>query len=632
LTASEDDIRPPFRADIEGLRGIAILLVVAYHTAVPGIAAGYIGVDVFFVLSGYLITWLLLREHEATGRIAFARFYARRARRLLPAVFVMLAITIATAFIVYSPPEQRIIARSALATAAYVSNLLFAGNATNYFSAQLADDPLLHTWSLAVEEQFYLVWPALMLVALRRKRWTVPVMAAVAAASFAWCVSLTRTEQPLAFFLSPPRGWEFCVGALALVIGGKTPRWLGALGAGAIVAAAVLFDRTTPYPGYAALLPALATACVLRAPPRWLCNRALTHVGRISYSLYLWHWPVLVVAAAVVPGSATTRLACVGLAILLAEASYRWIERPIRAQPVLVAKPRLTLSMAAVVTVIGVVAAGTWRHVASVEAGSGPQAIIAAAKTDSPRIDPCFSDFLSTDVVECTFGVADAEDTVALFGDSHVAQWLPALEPIARANRWKIVTLLKAACPTADAPFVYPLLRRRYVECDAWRPRAIERLRSLHPHLIIESNSQWYPASSAVSPAAWQDGLRRTLTALRGAGRVIHIADTPRPDFDVPDCLARADWRRRWDSIDCAFAQDKALDARVRRIERDATHDLPDVTFVDLNADICPAAMCPARRNGVIVYQDSNHLTATFVRTLVPALEREVMSARADPP
>jgi peptidoglycan/LPS O-acetylase OafA/YrhL len=618
-----DETRPPFRPDIEGLRGVAILLVVAYHAGVPGIGGGYVGVDVFFVLSGYLITWLLLCESDATGRIDLVRFYARRARRLLPAVAAMLAVTVAAAFIVYSPAEQRVLARSALATAAYVSNLWFAHNVTDYFGAQVAEDPLLHTWSLAVEEQFYLAWPALMLLALRWKRWRLVIVAALALASLAWCVWLTRKAQPLAFFLSPTRGWEFCVGALALLVRPAVKlAWVGALGLAAILAAALAFDRTTAYPGFAALVPVLGTACVLRAPPRLLSNRALLHVGRVSYSLYLWHWPVLVIAAAIVPLSAALRSVCVAAALVLAELSYRYVEHPVRVNAALVRKPRLALSMALTVTLASLATAQLWRHVASLEALSGPQARIAAAKADTPGIDRCFADFFGTDVVECTFAAADSGVTVVLFGDSHVAQWFPALEPIARAHGWKLVTLLKAACPPEDVQFIYPALQRRYVECETWRANALARVQSLKPHLVIESSSQWYPMSSAVSLDAWQHGLRRTMEALRTSGHVVHIADTPRPDFDVPDCLARAQWRRRWDATTCAFPQDKALDAEVRRVEREATRDLAHVTFVDLNAQICPGEQCAAQRGDIIVYQDSNHLTATFVRSLVPALER----------
>ncbi|MEL6778394.1 MAG: acyltransferase [Cyanobacteria bacterium J06597_16] len=296
--------KPAFRPDIEGLRAIAILLVIAYHAHVPGFKGGYIGVDMFFVLSGYLITWLLIHEAEETGTINLVRFYARRARRLLPALLLVLAVTIGISAVLYAPFEQQALAHTALATAAYLSNAYFAQTAVDYLGTALETNPLLHTWSLSVEEQFYLVWPLLVAFAAgvsnRRTRQQSPQkvslnrknillwMGALTLGSFILSVYLTDVRQPLAFFLSPARAWEFSIGALAILIPtgrfpfqqqpakqsptSKDPRAFGTLseivgwlGLGGILTAVLWFDETTLFPGTAAVLPAIATVLVLRA-------------------------------------------------------------------------------------------------------------------------------------------------------------------------------------------------------------------------------------------------------------------------------------------------------------------------------------------------------------------------------
>ena len=258
-----------FRSDIQGLRGLAILLVVCYHAHLSSVSGGFIGVDVFFVLSGFLITGLLFKEFDATGDIRLGEFYARRIRRLLPASAVVLVATVLTAVLILSPLEQLNLASSGVATALYVSNLFFLRQSTDYLASPPEDNPFLHTWSLSVEEQFYLVWPTviLLLIKLTRSRRTcVGAMALIAMASFVLNVWLTGFAQPWAFFGSPARVWEFAAGGLVAV----TPLTLGHgrerlraissfVGLAMIVVAAATFDRDTTFPSVAALLPVVGT-------------------------------------------------------------------------------------------------------------------------------------------------------------------------------------------------------------------------------------------------------------------------------------------------------------------------------------------------------------------------------------
>ncbi len=368
MTAGEPGGDTRFRTDLQGIRAIAVILIVLYHAGVTGLSGGYIGVDVFFVLSGYLITGLLVRELDSSGRIAISSFYARRARRILPASFVVLVVTLVASAVVLSPIHFASTSKDVAAAAIYVPNIRFALEQTDYWHPA-SISPVLHFWSLGVEEQFYLLWPTFLLLAWRfagrSTRGLAFWVCAATAASLVLGVLLTPARPTAAFYLLPTRAWELGVGAM-LVFADRRFRampaslsslaaWLGLLMIGA---ATVLFDSSTPFPGVAALLPVVGTAMLVAAgasgrrawPQPFLASRPMQYAGRISYSLYLWHWPLLVLgavfAAAVTPA---VRVPIeVGLAVLLAAATYRWVEDPLRVGRLIGTVPRRNLSIAAV--------------------------------------------------------------------------------------------------------------------------------------------------------------------------------------------------------------------------------------------------------------------------------------------
>ncbi len=663
--------RARFRPDVEGVRAIAILLVVAYHAGIRPFSGGYVGVDVFFVLSGYLITWLLVAEAQERGTIHLGRFYARRARRLLPALAVVLLFTIVAGAMIYAPMEHGEIANTSIATAAYASNLYFAHHAADYFGSALRTNPLLHTWSLSVEEQFYLVWPMFVMFAFGVLRWQrgapsrrrlLVWMALLAAPSLVLCVILTYVRQPWAFFSSPARAWEFAVGAVAVLVpatprAGRPPsRWravrvareaMGAgtwavhlpgwFGLGAILLAAVLFRNATPFPGAAVLLPVAGTVLLLRveavAGTSWLgtllASRPMQLIGRLSYSWYLWHWPVFVLAIAAYGWPGTYGM--VGLALLsllLAAASYHLVENPIRHHRLLAGHPGRSLAMAAAVAVLSITTALAWRAAAAAWQRSPKLIAYTRAGRDDPEIYAmgCGASLYSATLVECTTGPDGASHVAVLVGDSHAAQWYGMVHAIAARDGWKVITMIKADCPAVNASYFADRIGRMFTECDAWRAAALRRIAQLSPELVIVGT---YTSRYPFTADEWEAGTTSVVDALSRAGRhLILVRDPPHPSFDVPVCLAESVWRARFlPRRPCTFRNindSTSREAMAYRAQRDAVGHVSNATILDMTRHICHRSSCDVVSDGVVVFRDVNHLTQAFVARLGDEFSRYV--------
>nr|MBA3286778.1 acyltransferase [Acidimicrobiia bacterium] len=358
-----------FRADVEGLRAVAVVAVVAFHLRLGGFAGGFVGVDVFFVVSGYLITRLLLSEVGRTGRISLPAFWARRARRLLPASALVLVVTVVASRWMLNPLAQRSVAADALAAGGFVVNFVFANRLGDYFGAQLGalePSPLLHVWSLAVEEQFYLLWPVTLLLLTRRprqyRRLVLAVVLGVAVASLVASVWMTDHHPTWAFYLLPARMFELLAGAAVAVAGGAFTTVnamyraaLGWFGLAGILVAVGTYDASTPFPGTAALLPVLCTVLVLTAggrggaasgPVLVLGHPVAGWIGTRSYSIYLWHWPALVLGQAKFgPLGLPSRVVVVAASVGLAALTYRIVENPVRHHRWLAARPGRGLAL-----------------------------------------------------------------------------------------------------------------------------------------------------------------------------------------------------------------------------------------------------------------------------------------------
>ena len=660
-----------FRADVEGLRGLAVLLVVLFHADVPGFHGGYIGVDVFFVISGYLITRLLLEERVTTGGVSFARFYARRARRLLPSAALVIVTTTIASVLILSPVLVRPVVHDGLSAGLFASNFRFAGRAADYFASQRAPSPFLHFWSLSVEEQFYAVWPALLVVlAFRRHvdpRRVLAVLAGVFVLSLVASIVVTGTDRAAAFYLLPTRAWELAAGGL---LAGWSPSNRGArhargaialLGVVVVLVAAVLFDPASAFPGWIALAPVLGTVVVIAAAPsletlagRLLGSGPMPWVGRRSYVLYLWHWPLLVLVPIAIGTTLSlgARLAvCLG-ALVLADATHRLLERPVHESRWMIRPPRRGLVVGAAIVTFTVLVAGVALAAAprlegtrTIAATSRPQHVdevqraleralstravpanldpaLTEIDSDAPAIfsDGCNAGFEDTDPPACSFGTRRARTKVVLMGDSHAGQWFPALDALARRDGFALVPMTKSSCPAPDITVPRSDLDPAgspYPECDAWRQRALARIRKLRPAVVIFSSSYGYGRFAA--PPQWQAGYERTLRAVEGrAGRVIVLGDVPYiGPASVPECVSE----HVDDVRACGKSRADAVNEELLAVEHEVAIEA-GAGSVDPSDWVCTAATCPVIVGRTLVWRDNNHLTSAYVRWLTDVLAR----------
>jgi peptidoglycan/LPS O-acetylase OafA/YrhL len=669
------DHRTYFRSDIEGLRAVAIGVVLLYHAGVPAAQGGFIGVDVFFVISGFLITGLLLREWRTDGRIDLQTFYARRFRRLLPAALLTIVVTVIASWLILSNLRFPGVAGDAASAALYVSNIRFATNAIDYLGAEVAPSPILHFWSLSVEEQYYLFWPLIVLLSLRLlalRRFGFVVLAMIVV-SFAAALLWTDLAAPWAFFSLPTRAWELGVGALIAVgllrLPQRTPPLLTAslvwIGLAVIGAGVLVIGPGTPYPGTAALIPVVGTALAIigggaaeTLPSRLLAMRVPRWIGRISYSLYLWHWPLLVLVPITLGvDSLALNLALVGVAVVIAAASTELVEVPIRSGRALPAPPRTSLIVAgsaSLVVAIGAVTAGAVvlgpatppavaEQVAPLGGGELPSGVLAGpvpvdlvpglkqAYWDLPAgyDDGCHLDYPDVDLPACAYGVQDGQRSVLLVGDSHAQQWLPALQRLADERGWRLRAITKSGCPLVEATVWNSSLKRAYRECDEWRARVLQAVDDDAPDVVLVASADMYDivaedggllkdgaGGAAAEAAAWDAGLARSLSALaeRAPGVVAVLADTPRVGYDPADCLAT-----KPDVGDCDASRERMVDEGYAAREA-AAADEAGVAVIPTADWVCTEDACPLVRGPYLVFRDAHHLTATFAAQLAPRL------------
>jgi peptidoglycan/LPS O-acetylase OafA/YrhL len=671
------------RKDIEGLRAVATFLVLPYHAGLMLFPGGFVGVDVFFVISGFVITGQLMKEADREGRVSLLGFYARRAKRLLPASAVVLAATAVMTWLWVPKIRWEVIGGDIVSSALYFVNWRLADRSVDYLAEDITPSPVQHYWSLAVEEQYYLVWPILVLVAVlaakrfgvRRNAALLVGLALVAVPSLLWAGHLATAEPERAYFVTTVRMWEFAIGALVALLATRLDRMPGKPaiamawgGLALVLVSARVYDAAMTWPGYYALLPTVGAGLFIaggvaagkHGPVALVGNRFLLFIGYLTYSLYLWHWPLLIVAREHFGGiSVTTGLLIVAFSIVPAWLTFHLVENPLRNARALATDRRLALSVGANATLLGVAAGLALVVVLSNQLAPAPagNAQGAAVLSSSPTRDAsainrtadegitpdplqatkdvpglyaegCQVDVSSAEPVSCTYGSPDAATTIAVVGDSKAAQWVPAFERLVQVRDWRVVTYTKSACQFATIET--SLEGEVYRSCRDWTDNVLAELTGPdRPDFVVTAGQRSEGVVGGedgdldLSEDAMVGALVDTWTQLEDAGaKVISLADTPQTFSEVYACVAE----HTDDLSACSYDRQSGIEASGAPTQQEAAA-AAGVPFIDLTDFICPATDCPPVIGNVLIYRQGSHLTKTYVETLAPRLDQALRRA-----
>ncbi len=668
------------RPDIQGLRALAVVLVVAFHAglSVPG---GFTGVDVFFVISGFVITAMILREVDQTS-LSFVGFYARRVRRILPASALTISVVALASIAAISPSAQRTTGTTGIAGSLFTANMLLSRARNGYFDVSPTSNPLLHIWSLSVEEQFYLVFPALLvvgfLIARRRFPTTDPrrvvgaIVGVVAGGSFlvswymtnhSFAVGGLSFNSQTAFYLAPTRAWEFAIGALiALVIPMivRLPRAiapaLACAGIALVAVGAWGISGTTPFPGNAALLPVIGTAFLIVAGSvaanpisRVLSLRPLTRIGDLSFSWYLWHWPFIVFASALFPAEGRAPFIAAVISVLPAWLSFKYLETPIRLDTRI--RGRRALTVAAICIVVPAGCSLVLLHAPKPPQSTATKTFLVstgrAHQTERRRCNQGVP--VAGLPARCTWSVSPSHGRVILIGDSNAGHFV---EPAARASNTLGYDLTVATFP--DCPFVDLVVQ------NAVRPAAIQRCRNFvtqslrqivaeKPSLVMLAASGPLYLTSKTSfrdpttgeqattsdrkAALWSTGLARILDQLTTA-RIPTLLIRTVPQWESWDARSCAEARAYLAPRSCGTDQTRAEVAAFRSrnvaAENRALRTVPAVTAVDFTDALCSPKQCTTNRQNLWLYKDGRHLSVAGALTLTDRF-RAAIRAHARP-
>jgi peptidoglycan/LPS O-acetylase OafA/YrhL len=659
-----------FRPDVEGLRAVAVLLVVLYHANVAHLTGGYVGVDVFFVISGFVITGLLLRERQRSGRTSIIDFYARRCRRILPAATVVILATVLATYAVLGVVTGNATADDGRWAAAFLANFHFESIGTNYLTASRPPSPLQNYWSLSVEEQFYLVYPTLFLLVAGAKRLaTFRVRIAVAlvvviVASYWLSVAQTASNPSLAYFSPLTRAWELALGALVAV--GTT--WLRRLprpaaaaltwgGLAAVLAAGFAFDAETAYPGSLVAIPVVGAALILAggaAVPSagaesLLGTRPFQWFGRRSYSLYLWHWPLLIIAAERVGKTSLPvgeSLLLVLVAVVISAASYRLVENPLRhlrlaSRTSVLAG--LTLLLTTIVVLSVFIAAETANNSDGRVVPVANEQVLLGQVAAAPRITrvpasirpalstaptdwggayeslSCTANASEVSEPICPLGDPNGSRLMVLYGDSRAAMWLPAFEAMARAAHWRLVLLNKTGCPASPVTIAEGPTEGSVpgAECDRWHTWATQWINAHRPSLLVFSqSSRYYQPGTDGGPARifsagqWSRALQSLFASIKVPNaRMVYLGGTPDHPQTGPQCLAA-----HTTDVQYCGAPAKAAVPPYNTTDQAAAR-AAGVDYVDPTPWFCTGVCSPIIAN-YEVYIDGLHITATWAKYL----------------
>lgn len=646
---------PTYRADIDGLRAIAVLSVLLFHAGVEAFSGGFVGVDIFFVISGYLITTIIHREVEA-GTFSLTRFYERRFRRILPAAAVVVVAVLIAGELLFPLHHQGSLARSAVAAALFSSNIFFFLE-SGYFTDPASTLPLLHTWSLAVEEQFYLAFPLVMLLIAKfgRERYATWLLV-LSVVSLVSCVLITQSNVSAAFYLSPTRAWELLAGGLLAInalpaLQDQRKREFVSLAGILMLSLSVLtFSELTIFPGLAALLPVVGTAMLIHSGAhgqtvvsRCLSVRPLVFVGLISYSLYLWHWPVVVFAqyysvVALTP-TAIGLVLCTSFA--LAVVSWRYVETPFRKKQ-LAAEPRHMLRVSAATTLL-LVAVGVIGIYGQGAPGQHSQDAVMDYVADDPewlRWGKCErqSRALGSDRTHCAVGSADKAPSFILWGDSHGTSFASSVDRSATLNGLAGEVALASGCPP-----LYKVVRQDRRTCDAFNSEVLNYIAANDEIATVILAARWtfiisgdhnqheesYPLKLIDLQATGQDdvdnagvfetGLRRTIARLHELGKdVVLVGPVPEIGYDVPSATFVAlKTNRDVDAlISPTVSEHEERNTAVTAIFDTLQDSMTVSAILNPSEYLCDQGYCRVAIDKAPLYRDDNHLSTFGSRYL----------------
>lgn len=648
-----------FRPEIEGLRAVAAMLVAIYHIWLGSVSGG---VDVFFVVSGFLITTSLLSRFEKNNKIGFFSFLLRLAKRLFPVAFsTMLVITVAS--IIWLPQirwDQTV--NEVFSSALYYQNWQLASDAVDYLAQNNEASPFQHYWALSVQGQFYIIWPFLLAVSAflanrifkKSIRFSFLItLISLFGLSLSYSIYKTSVNQPWAYFDTFARVWEFSMGGIVallisrIVIRQSVSVILGWLGLVAILTCGIILQVSTVFPGYAALWPTLGAVFIIVVGTqggtfgvhRLLSSKPLMKLGSISYAFYLWHWPVLIFYF-VLTGKDEVPLLdgliIILFSIIISYLSTFIIEKPIRSLKIPSTNWRiwfLVVSLMLPVLIVasfwsGIIKKSNAELMYAIEDNDYPGAMSLIdtdnvpsvedvpvlplpiqARNDLPKVyeDKCHQKSGKSEVIECEYGVSDhAKYTIALVGGSHSAHWLPALEAISELESIKIITYTKSGCRFTSS-------EEELEDCQEWNNKVIDVLMAKKPDLVFTT------ADVAGQPEV-PEGFVKQWEKLNKAGiEVFAVRDNPRFGFDVASCVEE----KGANSRDCSVEREKVLPAESAWSKLENPPE--NVHYVDLSDYFCEKNYCKAVIGNVLVYRDSGHITATYSRTMAPILRDELM-------
>lgn len=665
--------RSPLRYDIQGLRAIAVVSVLLYHMGAPFIPGGFVGVDVFFVISGFLISGLIIREMQRTGTFSFLAFYARRLKRLAPVYLLVLLATGTAVMTLLTPLQANRYVKDLIAAALYAANFNFSTQSSGYF-ADPQPSPFVHFWSLAVEEQFYLVWPIMLFLVLHRARHSRHLLQylliGVFTGSLALSVLLSHSHPTSSYYLLHTRAWELAAGALIYLLSAKLTG-LGARRRGllmtaglfAVALSGLLITKALEFPGWVAVFPVLGTAAIILAgsggtmPPganRILGNAPMLFLGKISYSLYLWHWPLLVIPQLLAGSPLRLREKAVlaVAAVMLATLTYHFVEKPF--QRLDIDRRRGWTIVVALGTTAALVAVfGGWGLVQqqSIQSAQASSRLTVAADRAATGLAPfagslvdasgrwipqsqltpsletvdkdladiftngCNNNGADYNTTGCEFGNLDSPRTVVLFGDSHAGHWFPALKKAADVEGFRLVTITKSSCPSVQLRITgHPDIHGPF-NCDKFQQGGLQRIAELEPERVVISNSERsyrdFPGVGPDYEEQWSAGLAALLNGLPTTSISVIIGDNPGWEQNPNSCVSK----HLRDPDICAVNRAASYSPVLQGMEKEAMAKRGG-SFVDTVNLLCDETVCPAVHQNVLMSRDGNHVTTSAARAL----------------